>query len=338
MKRHRITFVEIVLVVVALVFTGISFHQTWIGTYQLFGTSSMLLALGLSIMLLLLDYLLRNAKLEQKPVTGLMAVYSFFAILCFVANFNALYTQLMRTDIYSQELKTLNANFNHLQTDVSAKFNYKYPQEKTQQIEIKKKQLMEQIQDPGNIGIGERARGIIQDIEKLLGEKIDILSPVKNDYADLAARMGKQIDSMVMNLSPQESELKDEISRTVLKYNKKLEDLTVNKSQVDSDAEPLIQEALNEYNKLGGKAQSVLGAEKFKFTPMISKTSEIGKIGYAFSHAWENFGVYPIVVFLGCLVLDFSIPIIIILIGRTEENTVSDVLTKRKAGVILPKS
>jgi hypothetical protein len=320
MKKNKITFVEIILIVLALILTSVSFHQTWLGIEQLFGSAAIPLALVLSILLLLLDVLLRNAKLGQKPVLGLIAIYSFVAILCFLANFNALYTRFMKTDIYSQELKMLNSKFNELETNVSSKFNYKYPQETAQQVESKKKQLVEQIQDPGNLGIGDRAKGIIKDIEKLLGDKIDILSPVKNDYADLAIRMGKQIDSMVLNLSPQEAELKDEISRSVLKYNKKIQDLTINKNQIDNSAESLIQEALNEYNKLGGRSQSVLTKDKFEFTTITSKTSEIGKIGFAFSHAWEHFGIYPIVVFLGCLVLDFLIPILIILIVKGNEN------------------
>lgn len=340
MKRKRITGADIFLIVLALILTGVSFHQTWLGIDQLFGTAAMPLALVLSSLLLFLDYQLRNAKLEQKSIGGLLAIYIFVATLCFVANFNALYTRFMKTDIYSQELKALNTDFNNLETNVAAKFNYKYPQDIAQQVEAKKKQLIEQIQDPGNPGIGDRAKSIIRDIEKLLGETLDILSPVKNDYQDLAVRMGKQIDSMILNLSPQEADLKEEIAKDVLKYNKKIQELTLlSKSEIDTSSEPVIQEALNEYNKIGLKAQSVLGQEKFKFAPKTSETYEIGKIGYAFRHAFENFGIYPIVVLLGCLVLDFLIPILIILIVKSDENTLnSPVLGRRRSGgTIIPK-
>lgn len=342
MKRHRITPIEIFLLALALILTSVSFRQTWLGMDQLFGPAAMWLALVLSSLLLLLDYLLRNARLEGTSVGGLMAMYGFVAILCFVANFNALYTRFMRTDIYRQELNSLNSNFNGLQTDVLAKFNYKYPRELAQEVDIKKRQLMEQIQDPGNPGIGDRAKSIIKDIEKALGEKVDILSPVGHDYADLAYRMGKQIDSMVMNLSPQESELKDEIDGEVLKYNRSLQEVSLQSNkEIDEEAPTLIQEGTNDYNKLGGKAQTILAQQKFKFKPLDSQVSEVGKIGFAFRHAWENFGVYPIVVLLGCLILDFLIPVLIALIIRSEE-AVGDPLTflspRRQGRTLFPKA
>jgi hypothetical protein len=245
----------------------------------------------------------------------------------------------MKTDIYNQELRMLNTGFNSLETSVASKFNYKYPPETSQQIEAKKKQLMEQIHDPGNPGIGDRAKSIIKDIEKLLGDKLSILAPVGNDYIDLAVRMGKQIDSMILNLSPQEAELKDEITRATLKYNKKIQDLTaLGKGEIDNSAEPLIEEALNEYNKLGGKARSVLSEDKYKFTPIKSETNEIGKIGYAFRHAFENFGIYPIIVLLGCLLLDFLIPILIVLIVKSDETTPTAVFEpqRRRGGTVFP--
>jgi hypothetical protein len=235
----------------------------------------------------------------------------------------------------------LNNSFNKLETDVAAKFNYKYPPDVSQQVEAKKKQLIEQIQDPGNPGIGTRAQSIIKDIERLMGDKIDVLSPVGNDYTDLAVRMGKQIDAMILNLSPQETDLKSDITKGVLKYNKKIQELiTLTKTEVDDNSQRLIEEAIIDYNKLGSKAQSILGEEKLKFAPMASRTQEIGKIGYAFSHAFQNFGIYPIIVLLGCLVLDFLIPILILLIVKPTDNSSSGGgwNTKRTGRVLTPNS
>lgn len=326
-----ITPTDIFLTFLALILIGISFSQTWIGLQQIFGPTSMPISLVLSSLLLFLSYLLRNAKVSNKPTLNLTGIYIFVALFCFIANFNALYTRFMKTDIYANELRTLNNSFNKLETDVAAKFNYKYPPETSQQVESKKKQLIAQIQDPGNPGIGTRAQSILKDIEKLMGEKIDILSPVNNDYIDLAARMGKQIDAMILNLSPLETELKDEITKGVLKYNKKIQELIIlTKNEVDENSQRLIEEAVIDYNKLGSKAQSILGEEKFKFFPIQSKTQEIGKIGYAFSHAFENFGIYSLIVFLGCLVLDFLIPILIMLIVRPNENLPSERFNGRK--------
>lgn len=338
---NRLTGTDIFLGFLALILIGISFYQTWLGLEQIFGPASMPISFVLSSLLLFLNYLIRNAKLSNKPTGGLIGIYVFVALFCFIANFNALYTRFMKTDIYGNELRVLNNSFNKLETDVAAKFNYKYPPDVSQQVEAKKKQLIEQIQDPGNPGVGTRAQGIITDIERLMGNKIDTYNPVGNDYIDLAVRMGKQIDAMVLNLSPQETELKNEITKGVLKYNKKIQELiTLTKTDVDDNSQKLIEEAVIDYNKLGSKAQSILGEERFKFTPMASKTQEIGKIGYAFTHAINNFGIYQVIVLFGCLLLDFLIPILILLIVKPTDNSSNNGgwNSKRTGRVLTPNS
>ena len=339
MKNNSITATEIFLAILAIMLISVSFYQTWLGLQQIFGPASMVIALVLSLMLLFINWMLRNAKLRQRPITGLLGIYIFVASFCFMANFNALYTRFMRTDIYSTELRQINDAYNKLETDVQAKLNYKYPKEITQNVENKKKQLMEQIQDKGNPGIGERAKSLIRDIEKMLGDKIDFLEPINKDWEDLATRMGKQIDGMLANLSPTESDLKIDINKAVLKWNKKIQEiLLLSKNDKDDVSQGAIDESIIELNKLGNRAHIVLGEDKFKYEPMISNTQEVGKIGYAFSHAIKNFGIYQFVVLMGCILLDFLIPIIILLVTNPDNiQTNGPLIMRRRGGVITPK-
>ena len=220
----RITATDLFLAILALLLISVSFYQTWIGLEQIFGPASFVIALVLSLLLLFLLWIIRNAKLDGNPTSSMVGVYIFIASFCFMANFNALYTRFMRTDIYTTELRDINKNFNNLETDVQSKLSYKYNKEIAQNVEIKKKQLMEQIKDPGNKGIGERAKVLIKDIEKLTGQKVDLLTPVGDDYPDLAERMGSQIDNMISDLSPEEKSLKKDINLAVVKWNKKIQD------------------------------------------------------------------------------------------------------------------
>jgi hypothetical protein len=320
--NKKITATDLFLAVLALLLISVSFYQTWLGLQQIFGPASVVIALVLSLLLLFLLWIIRNAKLEGKPTSSLVGIYIFIASFCFLANFNALYTRFMRTDIYTTELRDINEGFNNLETDVQSKLSYKYNKGTEQNIEIKKKQLMEQIKDPGNKGIGERAKSLIRDIEKLTGQKVDLLTPVGNDYGDLALRMGSQIDNMISDLSPDENALKRDINNSVLKWNKEIQDLLL-LSNKDKDAlsQGLIDKSLANYNKLGNRAHTVLGDEKFKFNPVLSKTQEVGKIGYAFNHAIKNFGWYQFVVLMGCILLDFVIVIIILLVTNTDNST-----------------
>jgi len=338
MNSKRVTPSDLFLGILALLLISVSFYQTWIGLEQIFGPASFIIALVLSLLLLFLCVLMRDYLLTGKSTSSLIGIYVFIASFCFIANFNALYTRFMRTDIYTEELRAINERFNNLETDVQGRFSYKYNKEMAQNIEIKKKQLMEQIQDRGNPGFGDRSKALIRDIEKLLGQRIDILASVGNDDADLADRMGKQIDGMVSDLSPEESALKSDINNAVLRWNKKIQDLLLlQKSEKDAISQGLIDESLVEYNKLGNRARAVLGDDKYKFEPVLSKTQEVGKIGYAFEHAIKNFGMYQFVVFAGCILLDFVIVIIIHLVTTQDivDNRIS--FNKRKGKILIPK-
>lgn len=337
----RITATDLFLAVLAVLLLSVSFYQTWLGLQQIFGPASFVIALVLSLLLLFLLWIIRNAKMNGKPTSSLVWIYIFIASFCFIANFNALYTRFMRTDIYTTELRDINEDFNNLETDVQSKLSYKYNKETAQNIEIKKKQMMEQIKDPGNKGIGTRAQALIRDIEKLTGQKVDLLTPVGNDYEDLASRMGSQVDNMISDLSPEEKALKTDINNAVLKWNKRIQDLLL-LSNKDKDAlsQGLIDESLTDYNKLGNRAHTVLGDNKFKFEPVLSKTQEVGKIGFAFNHAIKNFGWYQFVVLMGCILLDFVIVIIILLVTNSDNDTSNrgSVFTAKKGKTLIPKN
>lgn len=341
--NKKITPADLFLGVLAVLLISVSFYQTWIGLQQIFGPASFVIALVLSLLLLFLCWMLRNAKLDGKPTGSLVGIYIFIASFCFIANFNALYTRFMRTDIYTDELREINKNFTNLENDVESKLSYKYNKVTTQNIEIKKKQLMEQIKDPGNKGIGTRAQSLIRDIEKLTGQKVDLLTPVGTDYEDLSERMGRQVDNMISDLSPEERALKTDVNNATLKWNKNIQDLLLlSKKDKDVMSQGLIDESLSEYNKLGSRAQTVLGNEKIHFEPVVSKTQQVGKIGFAFEHAIKNFGMYQFVVLAGCILLDFVIVIIILLVtdpnnnGRNNGGSVFN--NKRKGNTLIPNN
>ncbi|HCR77806.1 MAG TPA: hypothetical protein DIW37_15660, partial [Chryseobacterium sp.] len=97
--KTKITATDLFLGILAVMLIGVSFYQTWLGLQQIFGGSSFVIALVLSLILLLL-WQIRRAKTSGQSPSSLSWIYFFFASFCFVANFNALYTRFMRTDIY----------------------------------------------------------------------------------------------------------------------------------------------------------------------------------------------------------------------------------------------
>ena len=92
----RIKPIDLFLGVLALLLISVSFYQTWLGLEQIFGDASIVISLALSLLLLFLCWLIRDAKLKGKSASKLMWIYIFIASFCFMANFNALYTRLFR--------------------------------------------------------------------------------------------------------------------------------------------------------------------------------------------------------------------------------------------------
>lgn len=339
MYKKSITAADLFLAILAVLLISVSFYQTWIGLEQIFGPASFIIALVLSLLLLFLCWMLRAAKVEGRSTTSLIWIYIFIASFCFIANFNALYTRFMRTNIYASELRSINAKFNGLETDVEAKLNYSFNPSLSRNIDTEKKKLMIQIVDPGNPGIGMEALNIIRGIEKLTGKKITLLKPVGKDYSELATRMGEQIDDMIAQLSPDEKNLKEDIENAVLKWNKEIQSLLLlSKKEIDDMAQGLIDKALNDYNKLGNRAHAVLGEGKFKFEEITSNTQDVGKIGYAFEHAVKNFGMYQFVVLAGCILLDFVIVIIVLLVTNVDSGINNKSVIKRTGRTLIPNN
>lgn len=344
--KNKLTVTDLFLAFLAIMLISVSFYQTWLGLEQIFGGSSVIIALVLSLILLFLLWQIRIVKLSGGSSTGLSWIYFFFATFCFVANFNALYTRFMRTDIYTTELREINEKFNNLETDVQAKLRYSFDPRVSSEIEFEKKRLMEQIINEGEPGIGNKARKIIDRIEKLTApKKVTELRVINNDYVTLARQMGDQIDDMISQLSPEEKLLKSDINGAVLKWNRDIPRLLLlSQKEIDAMAQGQIDKSLNEYNKLGNKANTILGDENFKFTPYLSNSHQIFKIGYAFDHAFrQQFGMFSIVVLAGCILLDFGILIIILLMPadpRNINNNRGSVFNgnKRSGKTLIPKN
>lgn len=342
-KNSSLGATDLFLAVLAIMLISVSFYQTWLGLEQIFGNASFVIALVLSLLLLFLCWMLRAAKLEGKPTGSLVGIYIFIASFCFIANFNALYTRFMRTNIYTDELRLIDKKLNDLETDVESKLNYTIANAKTrQEIRSEVNLLKIQINDPNNTGIGTEAKQIIGRIEKLLGKKLTPLTPTSNTpsgYSDLADRMEQQIIEMVYNLSPEEKNLMTDINNAVLKWDKEIPAiLALSNNQINDLAQGKIDQSLSEYNKLGGKASSILGSQKLKFEPATTNTQEIGKLGYAFRHAISNFGFSQFMVLAGCILLDFVIVIIILLVTSPDNSSSGSVLggSRKKGRTLIP--
>lgn len=174
---------------------------------------------------------------------------------------------------------------------------------------------------------------LISDLEKLLGQKMDLLTVRGNDYDELAERMVAQVDAMKgLDLSAEEQKLKTDIQNANLKWTKRIQEIiAMPKSDIDTYTPQIVEEALAEYNKIGHQANAILGKNKIDFHEKKTEIREVGKMGYAFKHAINNFSIYTILILAGCILLDFVIVIIILLV-TTSEETLSQNERRRNVG------
>ena len=340
MNKKSINASNLFLAILAILLISVSFYQTWLGLEQIFGPASFVIALVLSLLLLFLIWMIRVAKIEGRSTASLVGIYIFIASFCFIANFNALYTRFMKTDIYTTELRQINQKFNFLEADVKKKLNYGITDEKDRlAIASKTEQLMKQIVDKGNPGFGDKARQLTQDIEKLLKQKLTLLTVSNGDYEDLSTRMATQIVDMMDQLSPSEKALKTDVENAKLNWNKQIEKLLLmSKNEINDIAQGEIDKSLQQYNDLVNRSKSVLGEEKIKIESSTSKTQDVGKIGFAFEHAIKNFSMYQFVVLMGCILLDFVIVIIVLLVTPSNgnvNNTTSVFNGNKRSGKVL---
>lgn len=336
--RQSFSITDLFLAFLAILLISVSFYQTWLGLDQIFGGSSIVVAFVLSLILLFLLWQIRLNRLKGNSTSGLSWIYFFFASFCFIANFNALYTRFMKTDIYTEELRKINDDYNFLEADVKKKLNYEINDEKVRQkIVSKTDQLKKQIVDKGTPGFGDKAKQLAGEIEKLLGQKLTLLTVYNRDYEDLAERMGNQIFDMMDQLSPAEKALKTDTENAKLTWNRQIEKLLLmSKNDIDNIAQGEIDKSLQQYNDLVNRAKSILGDDKIKIPLAQSKTQEVGKIGYAFEHAIEHFGMFAFVVLAGCVLLDFGILIILLLMPTDPRNgNVGSVIGTKRVGKTL---
>ena len=338
--NSRITATELFLGVLALLLVGVSFWQTWLGLGQIFGNASLPVALVLSLVMLFLIWKISQKKKQGESAGKFLRLYLFFASFCFIANFNAIYTKFQKELIYKDEVKRLNAKFSALQSEIDGLFVYTIDNNKKQEVLSLVDQLKLQIQDPANKGIGPESRAIISRIENILGKKLTLLTPETNTeegYRDLSERMEKQVYDMISRLTPEQQELKEKVGEAVVRWNENTVQLLSSSKNSYNKFAIQIDQMVIEYNNLGKEAEQILGKNKYKFKEIKSEAQEVGKIGYAFKHAFrDNFGIYTIVVLLGCILLDFGIVYIELLTTEEDKNNNrNNVFSKNRGKTII---
>jgi hypothetical protein len=107
------------------------------------------------------------------------------AVFCFFGNFNAIYSRYNRDELFKKELEKHRQELTAITTSsIEALLKVDTVSSGLQKrVESLKGQLIMQINDPANLGLGIRANSLITEIETELGQKLTQFSGTASQKA-----------------------------------------------------------------------------------------------------------------------------------------------------------
>lgn len=316
---------NLVLIILALICVSISFIQTARGYDELAGpVFNWAFSIVISLFILLLNFRFREHLRKGITILGILAFYLIVTSFSFAGNFNAFYSQFMKKELYENEIKEFQAELEGIQQRAVTALNNSTNSE-TLRAEILplKRALVAQIKNPGNPGMGQKAKSLLSELETKLGTTITLLQGRSN--AETAELMGEQVeqllddklqaltgdtDQLVVRINTMADSLKPEITST-LKSDRALLD----------NGKPLLTAISKTHNTIGELADNTLPDAAFSYTPIQSKNAQVGKISHSFQSAFR--GDNPQATWIAgvaSLAVDLLVPLYIFITVRRQED------------------
>jgi len=321
---------NLVLIVLALICVSISFIQTARGYDELAGpVFNWAFSIVISLFILLLNFRFRDHLRKGLAIAGILVFYLIVTSFSFAGNFNAFYSQFMQKELYEDELKNFRADLEGVQQKaITALDNSNNADEVRSKVMPLKRALEEQIKNPGNPGLGEKARSLITEIEQVLGTSITLLQG--RSYEETATLMGDQIENV---LNDQLGALTADTDRVITRINTMADSI---KPQIDvalmeggqvleDNGKELLNETARIHNTIGELAMATLGPDQFTYEAIQSKNAQVGKISHSFQSAMR--GDNPQAAWIAgvaSLAVDLLVPLYLILTVRRREEEDED--------------
>jgi len=147
-------------IIITVIFLGISVTQTAKGYQLMFGKHlSWVIAFALGVLMLNFSIEMRKHRAQGRQVAGLLLSYLLCALISFFGNFNAFYTQYNTNELLKKELQKHKEEFTSIVTKSTVALQDADLSTNNLMTEVPqlRDQLVMQINDPANPGIGDRA-------------------------------------------------------------------------------------------------------------------------------------------------------------------------------------
>ena len=278
-----------------LVFLMISVYQTAVGFTNMLGpVFAWMFSLGIGSILFFIAYFIGLMKVNNRSYVFPMIAFLVCSLISFAGNFNAIYTNYMKSELYKTELLEKKTEINRV-TSAADKALRNYDPDTTNKINkitTLKNQLINQITDPANSGIGERARSIVVEIEGLLGEN---LTPFSGSPEQIAKKYSENIDQ-ILKQKFQSGDSAEQ--QNLIRRNEQLRLDTVNNSisnvleepsLIVNEGDKAIMRTVESINLIGTETKEFINDESvFDFSQSKFENSEIGNIVFSFKSSIEH--------------------------------------------------
>lgn len=307
------------------VFLSISIWQTAKGYELMFGKQlAWVFSFAIGLMMLFLSFEMRKRKLKGQNALGPLAGYMACAIFCFFGNFNAIYSRYNREELFKKELELHRQQLTAVSTSAitalgKADTTADHMQRRVLEL---KGQLLMQIKDPANSGLGKRAREIISGIESSLGQK---LTDFSGTPAQLAGSYSDNIDHILtVRLANSKKKTADLMIQdiTIQKDSLEIMIMTALKPQnISASGQDAIFKTVDAINNIGEKTKSFLGASSFTYVPAEFENQEIGKISHTFSSAFngDNWAT-ALISMLVAIAIDALVPFVVFVGTQPDDD------------------
>lgn len=313
-----------------IVFMAISLVQTALGFTALFGQGfAWAFSAAITMVMYGITVLVGQRRINRLPIIAFLFGYLFFSIFSFTGNFNAVYTEYQREQLFRDELLKHKQQLNDTISAANKALNNFSPniEEKRNRVEALTRQLVSQITDPNRPGLGKRALEIIREIEAILGEKLTEFGTRGGDWQAIAQRYQENIDQIARRkITSKDYDKIDAIREDMQKKAKELNNLIDHVLQTPDSVKSYGYEtnlkAVNVINEIGSTVQEFINdTAKFKFDKVKFESQEIGKIAFSFKSAFGDHTLVGVLFTILCLFIDWAVILmLVIFFGRNEKE------------------
>lgn len=220
--RPKGSWMDVVFALIVLLAAGISTYTTYLGfSKDLPMAMSIPIAAIIGLGLLAINFRIRQARVSTGGMKGAILVFLMIFTFSFLSNTNALYSMFIKQDIVRETQEAAWELYDRETTRALEVFDedplYQAELARMAEIENELTRLREQITDPRNPGLGERAREHLKRIEEMLETRTTPLVPPGADAPlDEHEEYGAKLEAHVRTLMAERSTLGVVYGRTAI--------------------------------------------------------------------------------------------------------------------------